>query len=196
MAYNHHHIYLEHLAHDHNSSLLYIVQGSPLPSMLSQTDLGIGNHCYQHCGGGEETASSVPTNCDDDCSFYTPVILKSVSYGDTCGELVVPNLRPWFTFLMPGIDLFTCFLLRSSMTSECCLSAVKASFSCSVCRSVRCSLIASNTLGSIPGDWVTTAPVKAGLFCRAIMPSSRLIPSICSLLFKAMFLISARATKS
>ena len=52
MAYNHHHIYLEHLAHDHNSSLLYIVQGSPLPSMLSQTDLGIGNHRYQHWGEG------------------------------------------------------------------------------------------------------------------------------------------------
>ena len=89
----------------------------------------------------------------------------------------------------------TCFLLRSWTTSECCLSAVTTSFSCSACRSVKCSLNASNTLLSTPGDWLTT-PVKAGLFCRAIMASSRLIPSMWSLLLRAMFLISARATKS
>lgn len=89
----------------------------------------------------------------------------------------------------------TCFLLISWATSECCLPAVRTSFSCSACRSVKCSLNASNTLLSTPGDWLTT-PVKAGLFCRAIMASSRLIPSMWSLLFRAMFLISARATKS
>ena len=39
---------------------LHMCGASPLPSMLSQTDLGVGNHYYQHWGEAE--LKGVPTN--------------------------------------------------------------------------------------------------------------------------------------
>ena len=54
-----HFILLEHLAQDHNSPT-YVLAPPPLPSVLSQTDLGVANHCYHQMR--RHKVASAPSN--------------------------------------------------------------------------------------------------------------------------------------